>query len=190
MIEIKKKLKENRNKNKSTSPVVYSSFIKMKEGVPKVVEEIIPKTRHNSRIRNKLNPLTKIKWGKSLYSMEQEKEEKEKKEKKIEYKNYLNEFKKKNMNEYDESEDENEAFNPYWDWKTINQDSGMDEASKVILLKEKAHMLEERSKLKEELLYSGSLNPEKSNIANNFLIASIEAKLAILDKLNYNEQSF
>lgn len=155
MILLKNKLskRESRNKNHSISPINLPPFVKLNEGMTNK-EEDGQKPGHTSRLKNKLQPSTKKKCGKSLYSIEKEKVPKEEK---IQYKNYLMEFKRKNIlnQSLDESEDENEAFTPYWDWKTIDKDSGIDEESKVVLLKEKAHMLQERSELKEKMLDIG-----------------------------------
>ena len=196
IVEIKQKLRESRKRNnKSSSPVVYTSFAKLKEGISKDEELESGDEKHNksrlkvnSKSRNRLKPLHKVKWGKSMYTEEQEKLKR--KEMKIEYKNYLKEFSHKRPihQNTNESEDENEAFTPYYDWKGINENKAIDDVSKVLLLKEKANMLQERSELKQKLLNEGAINPEKANVANNYLIASIEAKLAILNKLNDREK--
>ncbi|CAI2387169.1 unnamed protein product [Moneuplotes crassus] len=180
VIERKKELSRKKGKpnNRSISPIFHSSHKSLKKGMPMIKETSIqPKTR------NKRTLLTKIKWGKSMYTKEQEKIQKEAKK---EYKNYLLEFqpKKKGTKQGHDDIDENEAFTPYWDWKSINNDTSIDDAAKVELLKEKANMLQERSELNEKLLDTGTVEPEKSSITNNFLIASIEAKLAILQQMN------
>jgi hypothetical protein len=173
MVEMKQKLSKspNRSKQKQDGLVAYASFDKAKQSILGVQSQ-----------KSKLK-VSKIKWGKSLYT--EEKEKKKLKDQKVEYKDYLKEFKhKRKGHKTPGSDDENQAFHPYYDWKSINDNKTMDNESKITLLKEKAYMMQERSEQKEKLWSNGPLTPGKANVANNYLINSIQAKLAVLNRLH------
>lgn len=186
MIDIKHKLKKSKTKMPPlvTKPVVYTSFSKLKKSIPKqsqldTIPDISP-----VRSRNKSKNISHIQWGKSMYTEEQEKRRR-KDEEKVKYKNYMKEFKpKKPKCITTNGSDDGEGFHPYYDWKTLDEDQALDDASKVVLIKEKAHMMQERSEQKEKLIGAGLAGPEEQTEVNNYLIGAIQAKLAILNRLS------
>lgn len=188
MVQIKKSLrKSKRNVQISTNNVVYASFSKLKQGVPKYsyLEQISDEEPMYSRNNNSF--LSRNRLGKSHYTQQLEQDEQKKNEKK-QYKNYLDEFKRKRtLNASTHGTNSAEKFHPYYDWKAFKRDSNMDDASKVTLMKEKANMMQERSEQKEKLLSSKYADPEETSEVSNYLIGAIQAKIAILNTLHKEE---
>jgi hypothetical protein len=188
MEKIKRDLTQSSQKKQqiSTTPVVYSSFVNLKKGIQKDTYLNMAPSIDESYSRNARHAVSRTKWGKSMYSEEKERAERKIYEKK-EYKNYLQEFMSKRSLNSTNGVNHKEPFHPYYDWKPLKKDSKLDDISKVTLMKERAHMLQNRSEQKERLVKSGAADPEDTFEVSNYLIGAIQAKIEILNTLNQEE---
>jgi phosphoketolase len=85
------------------------------------------------------------------------------------------------------SEDGDQAqsfINPIKDWKLLSNTSRYDDRTKMEMIKIKSKHLDDIVKMKEKEFSLGTAPFEESNQLNMMLMNSIEAKLALLDKIN------
>ena len=70
------------------------------------------------------------------------------------------------------------------DWKNVQSISGLNEAQKVYLIKEKARLIEDNAKRKEQMIkITGSPDIRDACEVNDMLIDAIEAKLSLLEDI-------
>ena len=70
------------------------------------------------------------------------------------------------------------------DWKQVQGLSGLNEAQKVYLIKEKARLIEENAMRKEQMIkITGSPDIRDACEVNDMLIDAIEAKLSLLEDI-------
>ena len=97
------------------------------------------------------------------------------------YKDYLRDMRIRRS----EDEDQAQSFvNPIKDWKLLSNTSRYDDRTKIEMIKIKSKHLDDIVKMKEKEFPLGTAPFEESNQLNMMLMNSIEAKLALLDKIN------
>jgi len=87
----------------------------------------------------------------------------------------------------EDSSQQDHYVNPMYDWRSLNKTSRYDERTKMDLIKLKSKHMDDVIKFKEKQINYSAMPIEETNKVNYMLVDSIEAKLAILDKLQSRE---